>query len=216
MKLMDEITTASLDLYKAAADTLFIKEMGEGTLSKEKFYSYIVQDSIYLRDYMKSFAAAMFKSRSLKEMQFFYSILSFVEDSENETRLNYLKDAGLTDDDVEKIEKKKACKDYTEFLITTAINGSLEEILMAVMPCMTGYEYVFRTLKERYPEVLDTYYGPLVRDYTHPAYSESCRVWEDYCSKTCENYPDKEKLKRIFREASQHELSFWKMAGGEL
>lgn len=216
MSLMEDITRESMGLYDAAADAVFLSELGEGTLDRAKFLDYIVQDSIYLRDYMKAFAAGMFKSRTLRDMQFFYSVLGFVNDSENETRLKYLRDGGLTDDDVERIEKKDACRAYTSFLIDTAVNGTLEEILMAVMPCMTGYEYVFRKTLERHPGVLDTYYGPLVRDYTSPIYSECCRAWEAYCDKIAADYPDKEKLSRIFREAANHELMFWKMAGGEI
>ena len=216
MSLMEDITRESMDLYDAAADAVFLSELGEGTLDRAKFLDYIVQDSIYLRDYMKAFAAGMFKSRTLRDMQFFYSVLGFVNDSENETRLKYLRDGGLTDDDVERIEKKDACRAYTSFLIDTAENGTLEEILMAVMPCMTGYEYVFRKTLERHPGVLDTYYGPLVRDYTSPIYFECCRAWEAYCDKIAADYPDKEKLSRIFREAANHELMFWKMAGGEI
>ncbi len=216
MSLMEDITRESMDLYDAAADAVFLSELGEGTLDRAKFLDYIVQDSIYLRDYMKAFAAGMFKSRTLRDMKFFYSVLGFVNDSENETRLKYLRDGGLTDDDVERIEKKDACRAYTSFLIDTAENGTLEEILMAVMPCMTGYEYVFRKTLERHPGVLDTYYGPLVRDYTSPIYSECCRAWEAYCDKIAADYPDKEKLSRIFREAANHELMFWKMAGGEI
>ena len=213
--MMAEITRDSLDLYEAAADESFLSLMGTGKLDRKMFLDYIVQDSIYLRYYMKAFAMGMFRSRTLRDMQFFYSILGFVNDSENETRLKYLADGNLSDDDVEKVEKKEACRAYTEFLIRTAETGSLEEILMAVMPCMTGYEYVFRKTLERHPEVLDTYYGPLVRDYTSPFYSECCREWEAYCDKVCGDYPDKARLSSIFREAARHELMFWKMAGGE-
>ena len=214
MSLMEEITGASMDLYEAAANEAFLEELGTGKLDRKKFLDYIVQDSIYLRDYMKAFAMGMFRSRTLRDMQFFYSVLGFVNDSENEARLKYLSDGSLTDDDVERIEKKEACRNYTKFLIDTAERGSLEEILMAVMPCMTGYEYVFRKTLERHPEVLDTYYGPLVRDYTSPFYSECCRTWEAYCDKVCADYPDRKRLMEVFREAARHELMFWKMAGG--
>ena len=215
MTLMERITADSMDLYEAAAAEPFLEELGRGTLDRTRFLDYIVQDSIYLRDYMKAFAMGMFRSRTLRDMQFFYSVLGFVNDSENATRLGYLADGGLTDDDVERMGKRKACSDYTGFLIQIAEKGSLEEILMAVMPCMTGYEYVFGRTLERHPEVLDTYYGPLVRDYTSPFYSECCREWESYCDKVCGDYPDKARLSSIFREAARHELMFWKMAGGE-
>ena len=35
--------------------------MGEGTLDRQAFLDYIVQDSLYLRDYLKAYAMALFK-----------------------------------------------------------------------------------------------------------------------------------------------------------
>ena len=115
--------------------------MGENTLDRGEFLDYIVQDSIYLRDYLKAFAMGIVKSRTLKEMQVFYSVLGYVNDSENATRLKYLADGGLTDAMVDAMEKRQSCAAYTRFLLDTAQNEDIPEILMAVMPCMLGYYY---------------------------------------------------------------------------
>ena len=117
MSFMDDIIRDSLDLWKAAADEPFLEELGKGTLDKKMFYDYIVQDSIYLRYYLKAFAMGMFKSETLKDMQFFYSVLGYVNDSENATRLSYLKDNGMTDDDVETIDRFPACVNYTDLRV---------------------------------------------------------------------------------------------------
>lgn len=215
MTFMEEVTARSMDLWEKAANVSFLEEMGKNVLDRQQFLSYIVQDSIYLRDYLKAFAMGIFKSRSLKEMQVFYSVLGFVNDSENATRLKYLADGGMTDAAVEYIAKKPACQAYTEFLLDTARQEDVPEILMAVMPCMLGYYYVFKALLEKYPSVLDTYYGPLVRDYTSEEYRQSCDYWSDYCNEVCGGLDEerKEKLGAIFETASRHELYFWEMAG---
>lgn len=217
MSFMEEVIAGSKPLWDAAANSDFIEQMGKGTLDKAKFLDYMVQDSLYLRDYARAYAIAMFKSHTLQEIQVFYSVLGFVNEHENATRLRYLSDAGLTDADVENIPKKPACAAYTGFLIKTAQEEEIPEILMAVMPCMLGYYDVFERLVQRYPQVLDSYFGPLVRDYTAPGYGESCKIWTDYCEKACKDLDAarKEKLKEIFKEASAHELYFWEMAGGK-
>ena len=214
MSFMDDIIRDSLDLWKAAADEPFLEELGKGTLDKKMFYDYIVQDSIYLRYYLKAFAMGMFKSETLKDMQFFYSVLGYVNDSENATRLSYLKDNGMTDDDVETIDRFPACVNYTDFLIKSAESDDLPGILMAVMPCMLGYEYVFRKTKERHPEVMDGYFGPLVADYTSSLYHDCCIEWTEYCNRFI-NDENEKRLSAIFREASRQELIFWQMAGGD-
>lgn len=217
MKAMERIISDSMDLWEEAAAVLFLAELGKGSVDKELFLNYIVQDSIYLRYYIKAFAMGMYKVETLKDMQFFYSVLGFVNDSENATRLSYLKEAGMTDDDVESVPMTKACRSYTSFLINTAEKGSLEEILMAVMPCMLGYGYVFRKTLEKWPGVMNTHYAPLVSDYTAPWYDECCDAWTEYCDKRLEGLGEDEirKLSAVFREASRQELIFWQMAGGD-
>ncbi|MDE6189692.1 MAG: hypothetical protein K2G37_05355 [Clostridia bacterium] len=217
MKFMDGIIKNSLRLWEDAANETFLEEMGKGTLDRQKFLDYIVQDSIYLRDYLKAFAMAMYKSDSLKQMQVFYSILGFVNDSENATRLKYLQDNGMTDDDVEKIQRKPACKAYTQFLLDTAKDEEIPEILMAVMPCMLGYYYVFKSVLDRYPSVMQSYFAPLVGDYTSEFYKQCCEYWTEYCNEICKGIEGerKEKLNKLFEEASAHELYFWQMAGGK-
>ncbi len=217
MKVMDRIISDSMDLWKAAADTTFLEALGKGTVDESLFLNYIIQDSIYLRYYLKAFAMGMFRSRTLRDMQFFYSILGFVNESENATRLDYLRKAGMTDDDVESIPMTKACRSYTSFLISTAETGSLEEILMAVMPCMLGYGYVFKETLRRWPGVMETQYAPLVSDYTAPWYDECCDAWTSYCEKALAGKSEDEigKLSAVFREASRQELIFWEMAGGD-
>ena len=68
MSRMERIIADSMDLWKAAADEPFLDEMGRGTLSKELFRNYIIQDSIYLRYYLKAFAMGMFKAGTLRDM----------------------------------------------------------------------------------------------------------------------------------------------------
>ena len=111
---------------------------------------------------------ALFKSQTLRQMQVFYSVLGYVNDGENATRLRYLSEAGLTDDDVDTMEKKPACAAYTDFLLRVAREEDVPEIVMAVMPCMVGYRFVFEELLRRCPAVLEGPYAPLVRDYTAP------------------------------------------------
>ena len=217
MTFMDKVILDSLPLWEEAASETFPQQLGAGTLDKQLFFDYIVQDSIYLRDYLKAFAMGIFKSRSLKEMQVFYTVLGFVNDSENATRLQDLKDNGMTDADVETVAKKPACAAYTRFLIETAEKEDVPEILMAVMPCMLGYYYVFKAVLDKYPGVAQTYYAPLVADYTSSYYKDCCDYWTAYCNEVCENLDEKRKrrLSDIFREASRHELYFWQMAGNK-
>ena len=185
MTFFEEAVAAAMPLWRAAADEDFLTGMGEGTLDRQAFLDYIVQDSLYLRDYLKAYAMALFKSQTLRQMQVFYSVLGYVNDGENATRLRYLSEAGLTDDDVDTMEKKPACAAYTDFLLRVAREEDVPEIVMAVMPCMVGYRFVFEELLRRCPAVLEGPYAPLVRDYTAPEYAAACAEWTDFTNALC-------------------------------
>ena len=217
MTCFEEAVAAAMPLWRAAADEDFLTGMGEGTLDRQAFLDYIVQDSLYLRDYLTAYAMALFKSQTLRQMQVFYSVLGYVNDGENATRLRYLSEAGLTDDDVDTMEKKPACAAYTDFLLRVAREEDVPEIVMAVMPCMVGYRFVFEELLRRCPAVLEGPYAPLVRDYTAPEYAAACAEWTDFTNALCAPLPAERRahLIDLFVQASAHELYFWQMAGGK-
>lgn len=217
MTFMDQAIAASSNLWNQAANESFLEQMGTNTLSKDLFLSYIIQDSLYLRDYLKVFGMAIYKSQDLKQIRMFNSVFHFVNENETDSRLNYLKDAGLTDEMIEHYPKKPACQNYCDFLMTTALNEDPAGILMAVMPCMLGYEAVFLQVLEKYPNILETYFGPLVADYVSQDYHQSCLDWINYCNELIEPMDEQRKatLIKIFIKASEHELYFWQMAGGK-
>ena len=122
----DDVFSAAL-LRILRPDIRFVRAMGEDTLDREMFLDYIVQDSIYLRDYLKVFAYAITKSDTLRDMQLYYQLLGYVNDGENVTRLNYLKDLGITDAQVDQMAKRGPCADYCRFLVETAARAGLDK-----------------------------------------------------------------------------------------
>lgn len=215
MDFMQEVIGGSMDVWQACAKERFLEQMALGTLDKAKFLDYIVQDSLYLRDYLKVFAYAITKSDTLKDMQLYYGLLGYVNDGENLTRLGYLKDLGMSDEMVDLSQKRPQCLDYCDFLIDTARQGDQADILMAMLPCMLGYNYVFERLKARSPQVLTGYFAPLVKDYTTEGYRACCRQWTAIANQKCAGLgrARQARLGETFRQASLHELSFWQMAG---
>ena len=67
-ELFDEVKEIWDDYLKHP----FVKGIGEGTLDKEKFKNYLIQDYLYLKDYAKVFAMVLVKARTMKEMKFYH------------------------------------------------------------------------------------------------------------------------------------------------
>ena len=213
MSIVNESISESIDIWDKFIESRFLVQMQNGSLPKDSFCKYIIQDSLYLRDYIRCYSYALIKSESLKHMQFFSSSINYINDSENSTRLKYLKDFNLTDNDIDKMEKTEECKNYTEFLLNIAKYKDVPSILMSVLPCMLGYNYVFEKISKRSPNLLYGYYSPLIGEYISEEYLKVGEEWTNFTDDLCKNFSfDKKKdLKTIFRNASIHELLFWEM-----
>ena len=102
MAFMKDILTHNIPIWEECAATPFVQEVQTGKLPLEKFKRYMIQDSIYLKNYARIYGKAIFHAATLREIQLYYSMLNFVNDTESEVRLDYLKQFCITDDDIER------------------------------------------------------------------------------------------------------------------
>ncbi len=216
MSFMSDVLKKSIPIWDACVNTPFVSEMQKGILPVEKFKNYIIQDSIYLKNYARIYGSAIYHSTCLKDIQVYYSILNFVTDAESAVRLSWLKRFGLRDDDIEMMEPLPQNKRYVDFLLNIAGHGDIPEILMAALPCMLSYSYVFRKIAV-IPGTIASRYADFIGDYAEDLYYEKCRDWCRFGEEKCGGLPEERKrqLGDVFRKASLLELDFWKMAYGE-
>ncbi len=214
MSFVKTLVDNSMDIWEAYLKHPFIIELQHGTLDIEKFKNYIVQDSIYLKEYARVYALGMYKSKTLKEIQNFYSILSFVNADETSTRLKYLKEWNITQEDIEVAEVKKENKEYIDFMMKIAEKQQVPEILMATLPCMFSYCYIGKEIKKNNPNIESTKYWDFIQDYASDLYAQSCIEWGNYAEELCKDFDTdkKTKLIKIFRQASICEMKFWDMS----
>jgi thiaminase/transcriptional activator TenA len=76
------------------------------------FKGYIVEDSLYLREYAKVIAWAMTKAQSMQQLGVFYSLLAFVNESEDATRRQYLRRWHLSQQQIELLPLRRENQAY--------------------------------------------------------------------------------------------------------
>ena len=213
MSFMKETLNRALPIWDTCIETPFVQELKKGTLPMEKFKQYIIQDSIYLKHYARVYGKAIYHSTILKDIQLYYSILSFVTDSESAVRLSHLKQFGLTDNDIEGIAPLPENQNYIDFMLDIAEEGNVCKILMAVLPCMLSYSYIFRKIASE-TETKKSRYWDFIADYADEYYADDCKLWSDFAERKCASLPSHERkeLTAIFEKASLMELDFWEMA----
>ena len=215
MSFVKDLVQENLPIWQECLDSEFLTKLENGTLDEACFKGYIVEDSLYLREYAKVFAWGMTRAKTMDTVRNYYSLLSFVNEGEGATRLYYLKRYGLTDAQIQTLPLRPENQAYTACMVEAARNGEGEaECMMACLPCMLSYGWIFQKLVERSPAVKDTPYWSLVRDYASPGYEEACRAWAAYTERVCIGLtPEREaRCRAIFKACSEHELHFWEMS----
>ena len=87
---VQQLVQESLPVWEQCLHSKFLERLADGTLDEACFKGYIVEDSLYLREYAKVFAWGMTKAKDMQTIRTYYSLLSFVNESEDAARLHYL------------------------------------------------------------------------------------------------------------------------------
>ena len=124
MNFVDTCIADSLPIWERCLQSEFLTGMVDGTMDRACFRDYIVDDSLYLRQYAKVFAWGILGTEDPEAMRTFYSFLSFVNEGEGSTRLQYLEAFHLPDAQVQKLSPRPENKAYTDFMLQAAQEGS--------------------------------------------------------------------------------------------
>ena len=127
LPFVSALVQADLPVWEQCLQAEFLQKMENGTLSEDCFKSYLVEDSLYLREYAKIFAWGMTKATTMAAMRTYYSLLSFVQENEDLTRLRYLEQYG----------NYKAKVDYNLLKEHTGPDGKLI-LVTAITPTPLG------------------------------------------------------------------------------
>mgnify|MGYP000798220118 FL=1 len=77
---VQQLVQESLPVWEQCLHSEFLERLADGTLDEACFKGYIVEDSLYLREYAKVFAWGMTKAADMQTIRTYYSLLSFVNE----------------------------------------------------------------------------------------------------------------------------------------
>ena len=200
MLFTDYLYENSKEVWDKYLEHPFLIELGEGTLDKEKFRKYLIQDYLYLID--------------MKELKKFHNGVAGSIETETANHIMYLKDFGENIENMEfKYKLNMTNESYTSYMKSISVTGTIEEIVAAVLPCTWSYNYIGLKLKDK-DKLEGNFFESWIETYASDEYVGFKNEWLDFTNELCENLPQdtKEKLKDIFLRASKYELEFWNMA----
>lgn len=193
----------------------FVKGIEDGSLDKEKFRYYIIQDYLYLQDYVKAFALGVAKAKSLETTRLFSRYITILTDGEMDIHRGYMGKFKVSQEELDATKRALDNFSYTSYMLRVAYEESEVEILVAILSCAYSYEIIAKNIVKNNPESVNhPFYGEWIKGYTSEEYAKENVILLDMINKLTENYTEKEikHLVDIFVTCSRYELAFWGMS----
>ena len=210
--LSDALYEAARPMWEAQLAHPFVRGIGDGTLEEEKFRRWVRQDYRYLQEFARVFAWAAAKTDRLESMSWYAGALDLTLNTEMELHRKYAERFGIGREELEREPMWPTTRAYTDFLVRTAADGDMLELLAALLPCAWGYVYIGQHLAaggrpadERYADWVDQYASPDFAAAAEWLRGELDRLG-DGLSPTSQA-----RMTKLFVLSSRYEWQFWEM-----
>ena len=193
----------------------FVQEIGRGTLDKNKFKFYLLQDYLYLLQYAKVFATAAIKADTEDIMTRFTKIQYFILANEMDLHRSYMEEFGISPADAADVKASLYNRTYTANMLAIGHTGGLAEILATVFPCAWTYSDWARRLKADYADKLEgNFYRSWIEKYAGDEFAASFEWFYDTLDALVAGMTDKQRdnIVDIFISSVEFEYLFWDMA----
>ncbi|KAM0694707.1 hypothetical protein Q7P36_005063 [Cladosporium allicinum] len=197
----------------------FCERMGDGTLPREAFKNYMVQDYLYLIQFARANALASYKSTSLDDIAAGATIVTHIRHEIN-LHIEECTQFGLTQEDMEKYEESQACTAYSRYILDVGQSQDWLALQVALLPCLLGYGMIGSRLKDLQttsPPKEPNAYLTWIDNYVADDYTQAVRTGRALIEKHAVHQSPKRinELVKIFIHATRMETGFWDMAGGK-
>lgn len=215
MSFFAQLKAAAGDEWHAYTEHPFTNAMADGTLPEAGFRHYLVQDYLFLIEFARAYALAVYKAPTLADMRDAAAGISAILDVEMDLHIKLCGGWGLSPGDIEAAPAAAETLAYTRYVLDTGMRGDLLALKVALSPCVIGYAEIASRLAAR-PGAMDENnpYRVWISEYAGAAYQEVASQATASLDALAERYltpARKTELTTIFREATRLEADFWEM-----
>ncbi len=201
------------NIYQAIVKMPFVKELESGSLDRQIFQQYIIQDSIYLGEFARVLAIISAKAPQPDiQLQFASSVREAIV-VERSLHENFFAEFGIPAEAALATEPSPTCLNYTNFLIATAYQHSFAVTVAAVLPCFWIYLAVGKHIYQQATTQANAY-QKWIDTYIDPEFEASVNYVIQIADQAAEkaSVRELELMNQVFYRASQFEWMFWDSA----
>jgi thiaminase (transcriptional activator TenA) len=205
----DRIWQRTTPLRDAIHKLPFNIELAGGTLSRDRFQFYIVQDALYLDQYARALAIAGARGPDSATLRAFGNYAIGAIAVEQALHERYLKEFGVDPASIASSEPAPDCLGYTSFLMATAYHEPWEILVAALLPCFWLYWDVGTSIAKT--AARDNPYRAWIDTYADDGFGEAVRAVIATTDRAAAAASDtiRDRMATAFIRSCQYEWFFW-------
>ena len=190
-------------------DHKFLSNLVNNKLPDKNFKKYLVQDYIFLQQFLKILALSVYKSNSFEEINRSVNFIKGI-DQEIKLHVSFCKKWKIPLKSLSNIKVERANSAYTDHVLNVGKNGNNLDIFSSLSPCIIGYgEIGFKLSKIK--NWKKSKYSSWIKMYSSKEYQQVARDNIDYLDILFKSSKNKNlsKLKNNFKKSTILERNFW-------
>lgn len=213
MKFTDRLWPKVESIWNGYLKHPFVKGLGDGTLEIDKFQHWLKQDYVYLVEYSRLMAIGAEKSPDLKTMNMFSAMLHGTLFGEMDLHRDFSKQFGISEEALLETEPSAVNTAYTSYMLNHAQRGDAASVAACLLACAWSYNYIGRSLADKYPEQENNPYKQWVETYSGEDFSTLNGTAMTLLNELADGKPERELalLEEIVVKTSLYEYMFWEM-----
>ena len=187
----------------------FLSDLVSSKLRDKSFKKYLVQDYIFLQQFLKILALSVYKSKSFEDINRSVNFIKGI-DYEIKLHLSYCKKWNIPLKSLGNIKVEKANSAYTNHVLNVGKNGNNLDIFSCLSPCIIGYgEIGFKLSKIK--NWKKSKYSSWIKMYSSKKYQQVAKNNINYLDTLFKNKKNKNltRLKKNFKKSTILERNFW-------
>ena len=214
MKFTHRLHAAARPIWEGYHVHPFVTGLGDGTLDAAKFRCFMLQDYLYLFEYVRVFALGVAKARDPALMCRFSASVDHILNGEMEIHRAYMARLGISEADMVEAKQTPASLSYTSYMLSVAYGQGPAEIVAAILACSWSYAEIGQRLNALPGAADHPLYGEWVRGYADEGYQAANRDLVALMDRLAQGLEEKalQTLEDIFLQCSLYEMGFWDMA----
>jgi thiaminase/transcriptional activator TenA len=206
--------------WEAYVNHRFVRELAVGTLSREEFLAWMIQDYLYLIHYARAYALLVYKSETVAQMRDAATIVFGLLNNEMSLHRRQLSEAGVTEVDLDQAEESLETLAYGRYVLDRAQAGDALDLVVTLSACLAGYgEIGQRLLADPTTKLDGNPYRDWIETYGGADYNDLVRVGLGSLEALSRGHGGPARyplLLKEFRQAVRLEAAFWDAGRGGL